>query len=72
MNDILAPYPDNESDSGHMAIVRVPAVKDGIKFKQSLSIAKMKAGIFKGHVKTSYSIFKAISSNKFEITAFLS
>ena len=45
MNDVLTPYP-NENESGHMAIIRVPSVEDGKRFKQTLCIAKMKARIY--------------------------
>ena len=46
IQDCLTPYKDNE-DSGRMAIIRTSTVKSGIQFKQSLNIAKMKAGVYK-------------------------
>ena len=46
MNDVLTPYPNNENESGHMAIIRVPSVEDGKRFKQTLCISKMKARIY--------------------------
>jgi hypothetical protein len=46
MNDVLTPYPNND-ESGHMAIIRVPEIKDGSRLKQTLCIAKMKSEIYK-------------------------
>ena len=46
MNDVLKTYPNND-ESGHMAIIRVPEIKDGIRMKQTLCIAKMKSGLYK-------------------------
>ena len=46
INECLEPY-DNHEDSGHMAIIRTIGVEEGKQFKQSLCIAKMKAGLLK-------------------------
>ena len=47
VNDCLTPFEISNSDSGHMAIIRVKEKEYGRRFKQSLYIAKIVSGLYK-------------------------
>ena len=46
VNDCLTPFETSNSDSGHMAIIRVKEKGYGRRFKQSLYIAKIVSGLY--------------------------